>query len=123
MRALRSLSRLRGRVGVGASGGFDPSAPSARPPPPPTPPPGARGPAGVAAGTSSGVEAGVHAPRPAYIARSASVTGSVAARSAGNRPPTKPIASAHFSPSHSSCGETRNSKLKLATPPARVEAV
>ena len=60
---------------------------------------------------------------PAYIARSASVTGSVAARSAGNSPPTKPIASAHFNPSHSSCGETRNSKLRLATPPARVEAV
>ncbi len=110
---------LAGEGWVGAGGRVDPSTPSARPVPSfrtrgeersvtrsplPSPP--------------KGQEAA-----PAYIARSASVTGSVAARSAGNSPPTKPIASAHFNPSHSSCGETRNSKLRLATPPARVEAV
>ena len=41
-------------------------------------------------------------------ARKASVTGSRAARSAGNRPPTRPMPSAHFSPFHSSSGETLN---------------
>src|SRR5690606_32747917 len=98
-----SLPRPRGRVGVGASRD-DAAAPSARPHPRPPP------------------HAGGGAKQP-HIARSASVTGSVAARNAGNRPPTKPIASAHFRPSHSSPAETRNSKLRLATPPARVDAV
>ena len=41
-------------------------------------------------------------------ARNASVTGSRAARSAGNKPPTKPMPSAHFKPLHSSSGETLN---------------
>ena len=35
----------------------------------------------------------------------------------------KPIASAHFRPSHSSPGVTLNSNVSWATPPARVEAV
>ena len=42
------------------------------------------------------------------VARSAVVTGSRAARKAGNRPPTRPMPSAHFRPLHSSSGETLN---------------
>ena len=51
------------------------------------------------------------------------VTGNRAARTAGNRPPTKPMASAHFIPVHSSCGETLNWKVSWPTPPPSVEAV
>lgn len=43
-----------------------------------------------------------------YSARRAVVIGSRAARSAGNSPPTRPMPSAHFSPLHSSAGETLN---------------
>ena len=43
-----------------------------------------------------------------HAARRASVTGSRAARSAGNRPPTRPMPSAHLMPFHSSSGDTLN---------------
>lgn len=46
--------------------------------------------------------------RAGYSARRAVVIGSRAARSAGNSPPTRPMPSAHFSPLHSSAGETLN---------------
>lgn len=46
--------------------------------------------------------------RSPYSARKAVVIGSRAARSAGNSPPTRPMPSAHFSPLHSSAGETLN---------------
>ncbi len=42
------------------------------------------------------------------VARNASVTGSRAARSAGNNPPIKPMPNAHFKPLHKSSGETLN---------------
>ncbi len=42
------------------------------------------------------------------VSRRAVVIGSRAARNAGNRPPTRPMPSAHFSPLHSSSGETWN---------------
>src|SRR5579875_253058 len=61
-----------------------------------------------------------------YSSRSAVVTGNRAARTAGNSPPTKPIASAHFKPFHTSSGVTRNWKIiwvKLNPPPAEVDAV
>src|SRR5690554_3637034 len=67
---------------------------------------------------------GAHRPAPAaHAARRAVVTGKRAARTAGNSPPTNPIASAHLSPFHSSPGVTLNSKVSWPTPPARVEAV
>src|SRR3546814_1961622 len=53
-----------------------------------------------------------------HASRSAVVTGCVAARRAGNRPPTKPIASAHFRPVHSTSGETLNANVSWPTPPA-----
>jgi hypothetical protein len=63
-------------------------------------------------------------PASAQSSRSAALTGMRAARTAGNRPPTKPIASAHFRPVQSSSGVTRNSKLSLPTEPAaNVEAL
>src|SRR5690606_22211430 len=43
-----------------------------------------------------------------HASRRAVVTGRRAARRAGNRPPTRPMPSAHFSPVHSSSGETLN---------------
>src|SRR6185437_15936575 len=46
--------------------------------------------------------------REPYNSRNAVVTGKRAARTAGNRPPMKPIASAHLMPVHSSSGVTRN---------------
>lgn len=52
--------------------------------------------------------------------RSAVVTGTLAARTAGNKPPMKPMASAHLRPSHSSCPDTRSSKLSLPTDPAAI---
>src|SRR3546814_9913704 len=58
-----------------------------------------------------------------HASRRAVVTGWVAARRAGNRPPTKPIASAHFRPVHSTSGETLNAHVSWPTPPAMVEAV
>src|SRR3546814_2412759 len=45
-----------------------------------------------------------------HASRRAVVTCWVAARRAGNRPPTKPIASAHFRPVHSTSGETLRSE-------------
>jgi len=45
---------------------------------------------------------------PDQAARNASVTGSRAARRAGNRPPMRPMPSAHFRPFHSRSGETLN---------------
>ena len=60
----------------------------------------------------------------AFYERKAVVTGKRAARTAGNRPPMKPIASAHFRPLHNSAGVTLNSKLSLPTDPAAsVDAV
>jgi hypothetical protein len=44
--------------------------------------------------------------RVAYSSRNPTVTGIRAARTAGNRPPTNPMASAHLSPPHSKAGET-----------------
>jgi len=41
-----------------------------------------------------------------HSSRKPAVTGMRAARKAGNRPPTKPIASAHLRPLHSSSGDT-----------------
>src|SRR3546814_7077802 len=58
-----------------------------------------------------------------HASRSAVVTGCVAARRAGNRPPTKPIANDHFRPVHSTSGETLNANVSWPTPPAMVEAV
>jgi hypothetical protein len=46
--------------------------------------------------------------RVTYSSRNPTVTGIRAARTAGNKPPTKPMASAHLSPSHSKAGETLN---------------
>ena len=46
--------------------------------------------------------------RDAQVSRNAVVIGKRAARSAGNRPPTRPMPSAHFSPVHSSSGDTWN---------------
>lgn len=46
--------------------------------------------------------------RDAQVSRSAVVIGNRAARSAGNRPPTRPMPSAHFRPVHSSSGDTWN---------------
>ena len=57
-----------------------------------------------------------------HDSRNAVVTGNRAARSAGNRPPMKPIASAHFRPVHSSAGETAKSNVSWPTPDI-VEAV
>ena len=54
--------------------------------------------------------------RPNHNSRNAVVTGNLAARSAGNSPPRKPIASAHLRPLHTSAGDTLKSKttwLKL----------
>ena len=51
---------------------------------------------------------GIMASREVHAARRASVTGSLAARSAGNSPPTRPMPSAHLSPFQSSSGETLN---------------
>src|SRR4051794_18340572 len=42
------------------------------------------------------------------VSRSAVVIGSRAARSAGNKPPTRPIPSAHFKPLHNNGGDTLN---------------
>lgn len=47
-------------------------------------------------------------PHTHQLARNASVTGNRAARSAGNKPPIKPMPSAHFKPLHNSSGETLN---------------
>jgi lysyl endopeptidase len=44
--------------------------------------------------------------RATYSSRNPTVTGIRAARTAGNKPPTKPMASAHLSPPHSKAGET-----------------
>lgn len=44
--------------------------------------------------------------RVTYSSRNPAVTGIRAARTAGNKPPTKPMASAHLSPPHSKAGET-----------------
>lgn len=60
-----------------------------------------------------------------YSARRAVVIGSRAARSAGNSPPTTPMPSAHFSPLHSSAGETLNwntTWLKFAASERRFES-
>jgi hypothetical protein len=46
--------------------------------------------------------------RVSYSSRKPTVTGMRAARTAGNKPPIKPIASAHVSPLHSKAGETLN---------------
>jgi hypothetical protein len=46
--------------------------------------------------------------RVGYSSRRPTVTGMRAARTAGNKPPIKPIASAHVSPLHSKAGETLN---------------
>ena len=43
-----------------------------------------------------------------HVARSAAVTGKRAARKAGNRPPIRPMPSAHFRPVHNNSGETLN---------------
>ena len=48
--------------------------------------------------------------RVAYSSRNPTVTGSRAARTAGNKPPMKPMASAHWSPPHSSAGVTLKAK-------------
>ena len=50
--------------------------------------------------------------------RSAVVTGRRAARTAGNKPPMNPIASAHFRPVHSSSGVTRRWTASRPTEPA-----
>ncbi len=42
------------------------------------------------------------------VSRNAVVIGNRAARSAGNKPPTRPMPSAHFKPVHSSSGDTWN---------------
>ena len=52
--------------------------------------------------------------------RSAAVTGIVAARTAGNSPPIRPMASAHFSPCQSTPAVTCSSKLSLPTEPAAI---
>jgi lysyl endopeptidase len=44
--------------------------------------------------------------RVTYSSRNPAVTGIRAARTAGNKPPTNPMASAHLSPPHSKAGET-----------------
>ena len=44
--------------------------------------------------------------RVTYSSRNPTVTGIRAARTAGNKPPTNPMASAHLSPPHSKTGET-----------------
>ena len=46
--------------------------------------------------------------RVGYSSRKPTVTGMRAARTAGNKPPIKPIASAHVSPLHNKAGETLN---------------
>ena len=51
------------------------------------------------------------------------VTGSRAARTAGKRPPTKPIASAHFNPAQSRLGRDVKLKATWAKPPAMVETL
>ena len=48
--------------------------------------------------------------------RNAVVTGSRIARTAGNNPPMKPIASAHFRPAHISAGVTWNSNATWLKP-------
>ena len=55
-----------------------------------------------------------------HAARSASVTGTRAARSAGNKPPMRPIPSAHFKPLHSSAGVTWNWNTTWLKLPLRV---
>ena len=60
-----------------------------------------------AAGDSS-AWAHTHRKLNGQVARKASVTGRRAARRAGNRPPIRPMPNAHFSPVHSSSGETLN---------------
>src|SRR3546814_18844775 len=54
-----------------------------------------------------------------HASRRAVVTGWVAARRAGNRPPTKPTASAHFRPVHSPSGETLNATVSWPRPEER----
>ena len=56
-------------------------------------------------------------------ARNASVTGSRAARNAGNSPPTSPMPSAHLSPFQSSSGETLNWNITWLKLEPRVAAV
>lgn len=51
-----------------------------------------------------------------HNSRNAVVTGSRAARIAGNRPPTKPIASAHFRPIQIRSGPTRNLNINWVKP-------
>ena len=46
-----------------------------------------------------------------------------AARRAGNKPPSRPIASAHFSPRHSSSGETWKANTIWVKFEPRVDAV
>ena len=58
-----------------------------------------------------------------YSSRNPTVTGIRAARTAGNKPPIKPIASAHVSPLHSSSGETLKAKTTWLKFDPRVEAV
>ncbi len=59
-----------------------------------------------------------------YSSRNAVVTGNRAARTAGNNPPTKPIASAHFKPCQSNSGDTLKAKVSCPTvPAAMVDAV
>jgi len=56
--------------------------------------------------------------------RNAVVTGNRAARSAGYKPPMKPIASAHLRPVHSTGGATLNSNVSWpVVPAASVDAV
>src|SRR3546814_14920142 len=58
-----------------------------------------------------------------HASRRAVVTGWVAARRAGNRPPTKPIATAPFRPAPSTYGATLHANVRLPTPPATGQAV
>ena len=55
---------------------------------------------------------------PLQSSRNAAVTGIVAARTAGKIPPIRPMASAHFRPSHNTPAVTCSSKLSLPTEPA-----
>src|SRR5690348_6142479 len=73
------------------------------------------------AGTNARVTA--YGLREAYNSRNAAVTGKRAARTAGNRPPTKPIASAHLMPVHNSSGVTRNWNTTWLKLPPTVDAV
>lgn len=61
--------------------------------------------------------------RAAYNSRNAVVTGNLAARTAGNRPPMKPIANAHLMPVHSNSGVTRNWNTTWLKLPPTVDAV